>query len=89
MIDLLFACLVCGPTPNIPSPPKLPPLPENVLGLPAKEAELKDTEDREFESMLKYKLSTGYIEETSKSIPLPPADKVKAKSINRRGMRNK
>lgn len=38
--------------------------------------------------MLKFRLSEGFIEETTKATPLPEADKSK-KSIIRRGKRNK
>jgi hypothetical protein len=88
MIEFLFISLIGMPISDAPAPPKLPPLPENIVGLPAKETELEDAEDQDVSGMLKFKLSKGYVEETGKSTPLPKADKSK-KSIIRRGKRNK
>lgn len=88
MMGFLFICLIGEPISDAPPPPKLPPLPENIVGLPAKETKLEDAEDQDISSMLKFKSSVSFIEETSKSTPLPKADKSK-KSIVRRGKRNK
>jgi len=88
MMVFLFVCLIGEPISDAPSPPKLPSLPENIVGLPAKETELEDAEDLDVSSMLKFKSSVGFITEVGKTTPRRKADKSK-KSINRRGKRNK
>ncbi len=89
MIEFLFISLIGIPISDAPAPPKLPPLPENIMGLPARKAELEDADDQNISNMLKFKLSKGFIEKTSQSTPLPKADKAKKQGITRRGKRNK
>lgn len=86
MMGFLFVCLIGEPISDATPPPKLPPLPENIVGLPARETELEDVEEQN--SMLKFKSSKGFVAEVNKTTPLHKADKSK-KSIVRRGKRNK
>lgn len=44
MIEFLFICLIGMPISDAPAPPKLPPLPDNIVGLPAKKVELENVE---------------------------------------------